>query len=178
MENIVVDKHTYGHEGIIIRHWGELAKLRIGKFCSIAENVTVFLGGNHRTDWVTTYPFPAFQEFWPLAASVEGHPSTNGDVVVGNDVWIGANSTIMSGVSIGDGAVIGAYSLVTKDVKPFEIVGGNPAKHIKFRFEGKIINQLLVIKWWNWDDERINELTPLLCSNNIERFISMSQPES
>lgn len=175
MDNLVVGKHTYGHEGIRVHHWGEDARLNIGKFCSIAEGVTVFLGGNHRTEWISTFPFPAFPEVWPVATKIKGHPATKGDVNVGNDVWLGANSTIMSGVNIGDGAVIGAYSLVTKDVGPYEIVGGNPAKNIKFRFKQEIINKLLEIKWWDWDDSVINEYTPLLCSDDITSFIDRYQ---
>lgn len=147
MENI----HTVIQ--ITLRQWGEGAQLKIGNFCSIASNITVLLGGNHRTDWVTTYPFGHCKNF-PDVAPVKGHPKTNGNVVIGNDVWIGSGATIMSGVTIGDGAVIAANSHVVKDVAPYSIVGGNPAKHIKFRFTEEQIKSLLQIQWWNWDNKK------------------------
>lgn len=166
-----VGRHTYGHEQITVRHWGEPAELRIGSFCSIADGIEVFLGGNHRVDWVTTYPFPAFAEQWETARNIAGHPDTNGDVVVGNDVWIGSNATIMSGVTIGDGAVIAANSCVTHDVPPYAIVGGNPALLLRNRFDARTVEQLLAIRWWDWSDERIAANAELLCSGDIERFL-------
>jgi acetyltransferase-like isoleucine patch superfamily enzyme len=167
-----VGEHTYGHEGIIIRSWGEGKKLIIGKFCSIALNVRVYLGGNHRTDWITTYPFGhvGIKKF--SENPVQGHPSTNGDVVVGNDVWIGDYATIMSGIKIGNGAVIAANSHVVKDVPVYSIVGGNPAKVIKYRFSQEQIEKLEKIQWWNWEDQKIKENVNLLCSNNIDEFIN------
>jgi virginiamycin A acetyltransferase len=101
-----------------------------------------------------------------------GHPSTKGDVIIGNDVWIGANVTIMSGVTIGDGAVIANNSHVVKNVEPYSLVGGNPAKLIKYRFTPEQIEKLLKIKWWYWDDKKINKFTPLLCNDNIDKFIN------
>jgi acetyltransferase-like isoleucine patch superfamily enzyme len=168
---VEVGRHTYGHEQISIRHWGEPADLRIGSFCSIADRVDVFLGGNHRPDWVTTYPFPAFPERWPDARGIEGVPATNGDVVIGNDVWIGSNATIMSGVTVGDGAVIGTDSCVTRDVAPYAIVGGNPARQLRLRFDPETIEKLLAIRWWDWSDERIAANARLLCDGDIERFL-------
>jgi acetyltransferase-like isoleucine patch superfamily enzyme len=146
-------------------------KLYIGNFCSIAEGVKILLGGNHRIDWVTTYPFGhrhtnIFNKFNGI-----GHPSTKGDVIIGNDVWIGEGAKIMSGVIIGDGAVIANDSHVVKNVEPYSIVGGNPAKFIKYRFESEQIEKLLKIQWWNWDDSKINEFTPLLCNEDIDKFI-------
>jgi acetyltransferase-like isoleucine patch superfamily enzyme len=169
---VKVGRHTYGHEQITIRHWGEPAELRIGSFCSIADRVEVFLGGNHRPDWVTTFPFPAFSERWPGAGGIEGVPSTNGDVVIGNDVWIGSNATIMSGVEVGDGAVVGTNSCVTRDVAPFAIVGGNPARQLRLRFDAETIQKLLALRWWNWSDERIVANMQFLCSGDIERFLA------
>ena len=98
------------------------------------------------------------------------HPKSNGDVIIGNDVWIGHESTIMSGVKIGDGAVIAANSVVVKDVEPYTIVGGNPAKVIKKRFSDDIINNLLELKWWDWSNEKINENLNILCSNNFDKL--------
>jgi len=161
-------KYTYGKP---IINWGKDAKLIVGKFCSIGNNVNIYLGGNHRSDWVTTYPFghihkDKFNKFNGL-----GHPSTKGDVIIGNDVWIGSNVTIMSGVNIGDGSVIANNSHVVKNIEPYSLVGGNPAKFIKYRFEKEQIEKLLEIKWWDWEDDKINNLTPLLCNNNIDEFI-------
>lgn len=152
-------------------HWGEKSTLKIGKFCSIADGVTIFLGGNHRIDWITTYPFNVLNNDFPNASSVIGHPSTKGDVIIGNDVWIGKGASIMSGVSVGDGAVIAANSTITKNVSPYEIVGGNPAKHIRFRFPDNTIQKLLQIKWWDWEIELINRKVKTLCASDVEEFI-------
>jgi acetyltransferase-like isoleucine patch superfamily enzyme len=161
---ITVGRYTYGLEKLTIHQWGEGAALKIGSFCSIASSVTIYLGGNHRVDWVSTYPFGhVFAEELGLPA-VEGHPSTNGDVVIGNDVWIGKGATIMSGVTIGNGAVISANSHVIKDVAPYEIVGGNPAKSVKRRFDDEVIDLLEQLAWWDQPLPRIKQLFPLLVS--------------
>ena len=102
----------------------------------------------------------------------KGHPKSNGDVIIGNDVWIGNNVTILSGITIGDGAVIGCNSHVVKDIEPYSIYGGNPAKLIKLRFTQEQINKLLKIKWWNWDDDKINSAISLLCNSNINLFLN------
>jgi chloramphenicol O-acetyltransferase type B len=173
-----VGRHTYGHESIEIRHWGEQATLTIGSFCSIADRVMVYLGGNHRVDWVTTYPFPAFSDRWETAREIEGHPATKGDVTVGSDVWIGSGATIMSGVTVGDGAAIAADCVVTKDVAPYAIVGGNPARLIRHRFTPEVVERLLEISWWEWSDERIAVAIPMLCDGDPERFIRFaSEPD-
>lgn len=162
-------RHSYGTAQVFT--WGEGACLTVGNFCSIAKGVKVFLGGNHRTDWVTTYPFGHINQNIFNSFNGAGHPSTNGDVVIGSDVWIGANATIMSGVTIGDGAVIANNSHVVKNVEPYSIVGGNPAMHIKYRFARDQINKLLEIKWWDWDDDKINQFAYLLCQADINKFI-------
>ena len=158
---------TYGFPKIL--SWGENTGLKIGKFCSIANNVTIFLGGEHRNDWVSTYPFNALLENYKY---IKGHPKSKGEVIVGNDVWIGRGAVILSGVKIGDGAVIGAYSLVSKDVKPYSIVGGNPANLIRYRFKKEIINAFLDIKWWDKELEEIAEIIPLLQSGNVSEIIN------
>ena len=124
-------KYTYGHTEINLMSWNSDSILIIGSFCSFADKIKIFLGGNHRTDWITTFPF--IHIFTDVFDKIEktDHPTSRGDVMIGNDVWIGYGSTIMSGVKIGDGAVIAAGSLVVKDVDPYTIVGGNPAKTIK-----------------------------------------------
>ena len=163
-------KYTYGSPNIA---WGNFgSKLIVGNFCSIAGNVNIYLGGNHRTDWITTYPFGHIHKNIFNGFNGEGHPATKGDVIIGNDVWIGDNATIMSGVTIGDGVVIANNSHVVKNVEPYSLVGGNPAKLIKYRFTQEQIQKLLEIKWWNWDDDKINKHVHLLCNNNIDNFIN------
>ena len=128
-------------------------------------------GGEHRVDWVTTYPFSAI---WPaVAGHIPGHPKTKGNVIIGNDVWIGMNVFILSGVTIGDGAVVGAGALVSKDVPPYAIVGGNPAKIIRYRFDPQTIKKLLSIAWWNWSDDEIIKAMPFLLSNDISSFVKL-----
>ena len=125
----------------------------------------------NRVDWVTTYPFGhIYQDVFDNYDGT-GHPSSKGNVIIGNDVWVGRNVTIISGCKIGDGAVIACNSHVVKDVEPYSIVGGNPAKHIKYRFTKDQIESLLKIKWWYWEDKKINENLPLLCNSDIDKFI-------
>ena len=117
-----IGRFTYGEPTVL--DYGD-ATLKVGSFCSISDGVKVLLGGNHRADWLTTYPFP---ELWPEAQGMPGHPATKGDVIIGHDVWIGLDALILSGVQVGDGAIIGARSVVTKSVAPYAIVAGNPAR--------------------------------------------------
>jgi acetyltransferase-like isoleucine patch superfamily enzyme len=146
--------------------------IEIGSFTSIAKNLKIFTGGSHRSDWITTYPFGHMYRDIFNGFSGEGHPHSKGPVIIGNDVWIGANVTIMSGVNIGDGAVIANNSHVVKDVEPYSMVGGNPAKFIKKRFSDEVINKLLQLKWWNFEDSEINEICHLLCSTNFDSLFS------
>ena len=162
-------KYTYGTPNVLWQ--SKDANLTIEKFCSIAANVNIYLGGNHRTDWVTTYPFGHIHQNTFNTFTGEGHPATKGNVIIGNDVWIGSNVTIMSGVTIGDGAVIANNSHVVKNVEPYCLVGGNPAKFIKYRFSKDQIKQLLQIRWWDWEDNKINKYISLLCNENIDDFI-------
>lgn len=158
---------TYGVPQVF--WWGEPVKLKIGRYCSIAKGVQIYLGGNHRTDWITTYPFSgrSLVGLFPEAANIKGHPASRGDIVIGNDVWIGSDAIILSGVRIGDGAVIGAGSVVTGDVAPYEIVGGNPARRLSLRFDDDTIDTLLAIRWWDWDEATVRQNIPLLMSADI-----------
>ncbi|MDH5358626.1 MAG: CatB-related O-acetyltransferase [Gammaproteobacteria bacterium] len=164
-----IGRGTYGIPRVRARDDG--ATLKIGSYTSIATDVEILLGGEHRIDWVTTYPFNVLSE---EGKGINGHPKTKGDVVIGSDVWIGTGSTILSGVTIGDGAVIGAKSVVVKDVPSYSIFAGNPASLIKTRFSHEIIRQLMDIKWWNWSDDEIRAAIPFLLSDDIQRFIDFS----
>lgn len=164
---IVCGKYSYGMESIRLCTWREQGKLRIGSFNSIAAEQRVFFGGNHRVDWLTTYPFGhQFLAESPKGSvhGLQGHPATKGDVEIKNDVWIGAGCTIMSGVTIGNGSVLAAGSMVTKDVPAYSIVGGNPAKILRYRFSDEMIRELLDLAWWDLDDTIINEIVPMLQS--------------
>ena len=166
-----IGRGSYGH--LRVRHKNDVAKLRIGAFCSFAAGVQVFLGGEHRTDWVTTFPFPAF---WKnIGSDHDGWAKTRGDVIIGNDVWIGTEAMVMSGVSIGNGAVVGARAVVTKDVPAYAIVAGIPAKVVRMRFEAPVIARLEAVAWWDWDDERIASLLPLLLSGDVEAFLDVAE---
>jgi virginiamycin A acetyltransferase len=143
-------------------------KLIIGKFCMIASDVKFIMNGaNHLTTAISSFPFAVFGEDWKNAMDGKEYPN-KGDTEIGNDVWIGFNSIIMPGIKIGDGAIIGANSTVTKSVEPYSIVGGNPAKEIKKRFSKERIELLLKIKWWNWEIEKITANVQNLTSENIE----------
>ncbi|CAB4862193.1 unannotated protein [freshwater metagenome] len=168
-----IGRGTYGTPRI--RSWQEGPTVRIGAFCSIAKGSQIFIGGEHRVDWVTTYPFSVF---WPEARHITGHPRIRGDVNIGNDVWIGSDAMIMSGVTIGDGAVIGAAAVVARDVPPYAIVVGNPGVVVRKRFSDDIIARLLDLKWWDWDDERIKRHLPLMLANDPEGFLAAAEAES
>jgi acetyltransferase-like isoleucine patch superfamily enzyme len=161
-ENVSVGDFTYGRPEVL--SWGEGSKLKIGKFCSIADRVKIMLGGEHRGDWISTYPFNILLYEYNF---ITDSPISKGDVVIGNDVWIGMNATIMSGVHIGNGAIIGAEALITKDVPDYAIAGGNPFRIIKYRFSEDIIKKLLEIVWWDWNTKVLPDIIPILQSNNI-----------
>ncbi len=171
-KNFKIGDYTYGSPELspLIVSNSTFSYLEIGKFCSFGYNVMIFLGGNHRTDWVTTYPFCAF---FDEASHLEQFSQLDGKVYIGNDVWIGEGATIMAGVKIGNGAVIGTKSVVTKDVEAYTIVAGNPAKVIRKRFDDYIINKLEIIQWWEWDISKILEYQDLLLNENILKFIQV-----
>ncbi len=162
-ENVEIGDFSYGYPDI--QQYG--GKLKIGKFCSFAPNVKIMLGGEHRTDWCTTYPFNALM---PEFSYIDGHPFSKGDITIGNDVWIGSDVTILSGVTIGDGSVIAANACVTQNVEPYTIVGGIPAKPIKKRFCDEEIKRLLRIRWWDWKWEEIWQVIPVLQSNSLNEL--------
>jgi acetyltransferase-like isoleucine patch superfamily enzyme len=165
-----IGRGTYGNPAIL--SWNEGASLSIGNFCSIAGGVKIFLGGEHRSDWVTTYPFNVL---WPSASSISGHPKTKGNVTIGSDVWIAAEAVILSGVTVGHGAVIGTHAVVTKDVPPYAVVVGNPGRVVKYRFEQNIIERLLNVAWWNWSDDVIENKISYLLSTDIISFLDYTE---
>ena len=163
-------RYTYGNPEICWTNDG--AALTVKNFTSIAKDVKIYLGNGfgHDTSFVSTYPFSYIHKStFPNVKNCSRN--TRGDVVIGNDVWIGENVIIMSGVEIGDGAVIANNSHVVKDVAPYSIAGGNPCKHIKYRFSPEQIEKLLEIKWWDWEDDKINYYLPLICSPSMEEFL-------
>lgn len=165
----IFGRYTYGKPKVVCTTNG--FSVSFGNFCSISNDVTIYLGGNHRTDWVTTYPFGHIHQGIFNSFNGKGHPRSNGNVTIGNDVWICENVIIMSGVKIGDGAVIANNSHVVKDVEPYTIVGGNPAKFIKYRFSKEQIEKLLKLQWWNLPDAKINKILPLLCQSDVDKLI-------
>lgn len=181
--NIIVGDYTYyddpdgaeNFEKHVTHHYdfnGD--KLIIGKFCAIAKGVEFIMNGaNHRMCSVTTYPFNIFGNGWEKATPKLEELPLKGDTVVGNDVWIGQNVTILPGVHIGDGAIVGANSVVTKTVLPYSVVGGNPAKLIRKRFDDETIEFLLKLKWWDWPVEKIFKNLEILCSGDISKIKSL-----
>jgi acetyltransferase-like isoleucine patch superfamily enzyme len=163
-----IGKHTYGCP-TVQAYRGSERKVSIGPYCSIGPDVTIITGGIHPTDWVSTYPFRAK---WILPGAFEdGMPKSNGNVRIGADVWIGSQVTILSGVNVGHGAVIATGSVVAKDVPPYALVGGVPARVIRYRFSPEQIRTLLDIKWWEWSEIKIKEAVPLLSSGRIDEFL-------
>lgn len=146
-------------------------RLIIGSFCSIGSGAAFIMAGNqgHRNDWVSTFPFYWMPEVAAFAGARNGYEPA-GDTEIGNDVWIGSEAVIMPGVKIGDGAVIGTRALVARDIEPYAVIGGNPAKVIRKRFDDRTIAMLLEMKWWDWPDERLKGAMSLLTSGNVEEL--------
>ncbi len=173
--NIVVGDYTYYDDPRGPEHFEENVlyhfdfnndRLQIGRYCSIAAEVRFIMnGGNHPTTWLTTYPFPIFGQGWESATPLAW--PNRGDTVVGNDVWIGYGAVIMPGIQIGDGAIIATASVVTKDVPPYAVVGGNPATILRYRFDDATIARLLSVRWWNWDMAKVTKHVGALCSGDV-----------
>ena len=170
--DFVNDPRDFEKNNVLYHYKINRDKLKIGKFCSIACGTKfLFNSANHTLGSLSTYSFPIFFEEWELdPKNVADAWDNKGDIVVGNDVWIGFEAVILSGVKIGDGAIIGARAVVTKDVEPYTIVGGVPARPIRKRFDDKTIEELLRIRWWDQDAEKIKENLPAIMSGDIKKL--------
>ena len=172
--NIIVGDFTYfgddDFESSVTHHYDFIGdKLIIGKFCQIASGVKFIMNGaNHQINAVSAYPFYIFEGWDQETPSLSKMP-IKGDTIIGNDVWIGQNATILPGVHIGDGAIIGLNSVVTKNIEPYTIAAGNPAKVIRKRFDDELIKLMLKLKWWDKSIKEINDLIPILTDNNLEK---------
>lgn len=171
-----IDGNIYNFEKNVIYHYDFLGdKLIIGKFCQIASCVRFLMNGIfHMIDSISTFPFSIFSNYISQNFSKKIHYPNKGDTVIGNDVWIGYNATFMPGVHVGDGAIIGANANITKNVPPYSIVGGNPAKLIRYRFNENETRDLLEIKWWDWDIEKILENVDVIMSSNVNKLRSLA----
>lgn len=173
-KNIIVGDFTYiadsEFENHVTHHYDfNNDKLIIGKFCQIASGVEFIMNGaNHQMNAVSTFPFYTLEGWNQDVPSINDMP-VKGNTVIGNDVWIGQNATILPGVHIGDGAIIGANSVVGSDIEPYAVVVGNPARTIRKRFDNELIEIMEKLKWWDKSVEEINDLIPLLTSSDLEK---------
>lgn len=181
--NIVVGDYTYyddpedsaGFERNVLYHFPFIGdKLIIGRFCAIARGVRFIMNGaNHQVDGISTYPFFIFGNGWETVTPTPGKLPYKGDTIVGNDVWIGYQALVMPGVRIGDGAIVAAGAVVTADVPPYTIVGGNPARPVKKRFSEDQIGRLLEIAWWDWPIDLVTQHLPLIVEGNVEALAAV-----
>lgn len=179
--NIIVGDYTYYDDFENVENFEQNVKyhfdftgdkLIIGKFSMIASGVKFIMNGaNHLTSGLSTYPFSIFGNGWENAMENKSFPN-KGDLIIGNDVWIGHNATLMAGITVGDGAIIATNSTVVKDVPPYAIIGGNPANVIRHRFSEETISKLLEIKWWDWDIEKITKNVQHLTSGDVDKLLS------
>jgi acetyltransferase-like isoleucine patch superfamily enzyme len=158
----------------IVKFKGDTGRVIIGNFASIAADAEFFVGGLHRTEWVSLYGLRAMLEL--PGAHEDGFTHGRGDIVVGSDTWLTMGCTVMSGVTIGDGAVVGTKAVVTKDVRPYAIVGGNPAREVRRRFSDEQVEALLRIRWWDWPTELVQERVDLLSNADVDGFIARFDP--
>ena len=176
-DKVEIGDFTYGDP--LVLSWGEEnARLKIGKFCSIGANVQIYLGGNHHTDWMTTYPFNVLlKDQYP---GIDGEvAATKGDVIIGNDVWIANNVVILSGVTIGDGAVIANSAVVTRDVLPYQVVVGNPGTSRtmvkRYRIQPAEAVKIWKLSWWDWPLEKIAAAIPMLTADDVDALVKFDK---
>lgn len=173
---VIIGPHSYVFGGAnVMAYRGDdaSAQVLIGSYSSIAEGTQFLLGGGHRVDWVSTFPFRIALGL--PGAYVDGHPASNGNIVIGSDVWVGKDAKILGGVTIGHGAVIGAGAVVARDVAPYDIVVGNPARVLRSRVTPQQRTALLRLCWWDWPDGTVRDFADILSSTRIDEFISAAQ---
>ena len=175
--DFVADPLLFEKNNVLYHYPIHRERLIIGKFCSIACGTKfLFNCANHTLKSLSTYTFPLFYEEWELEKSnITTAWDNKGDIVIGNDVWIGYEAVIMAGVHIGDGAIIAARAVVTKDVPPYTIVGGTPAKEIRKRFDAEVIQQLLILKWWNWSTDKIRQYLPYIAEGKMDELLTRNK---
>ena len=175
--DFVADPLLFEKNNVLYHYPIHREKLIIGKFCSIACGAKfLFNCANHTLKSLSTYTFPLFYKEWELEKSnITTAWDNKGDIVIGNDVWIGYEAVIMAGVHIGDGAIIAARAVVTKDVPPYTIVGGTPAKEIRKRFDAEVIEQLLILKWWDWSTDKIHQCLPYIAEGKLDELLAMKK---
>ena len=173
--DFVADPLLFEKNNVLYHYPIHREKLIIGKFCSIACGTKfLFNCANHTLKSLSTYTFPLFYEEWELEKSnITTAWDNKGDIVIGNDVWIGYEAVIMAGVHIGDGAIIAARAVVTKDVPPYTIVGSTPAKEIRKRFDAEVIQQLLILKWWDWSTDEIRQCLPYIAEGKLNELLAI-----
>lgn len=175
--DFVADPLLFEKNNVLYHYPIHNERLIIGKFCSIACGTKfLFNCANHTLRSLSTYTFPLFYEEWELEKSnITTAWDNKGDIVIGNDVWIGYEAVIMAGVHIGDGAIIAARAVVTKDVPPYIIVGGTPAKEIRKRFDAEVIQQLLMLKWWDWSTDKIRQYLPYITEGKVNELLTIKK---
>ena len=175
--DFVADPLLFEKNNVLYHYPIHRERLIIGKFCSIACGTKfLFNCANHTLKSLSTYTFPLFYEEWELEKSnITTAWDNKGDIVIGNDVWIGYEAVIMAGVHIGDGAIIAARAVVTKDVPPYTIVGGTPAKEIRKRFDAEVIEQLLIQKWWDWSTDKIHQCLPYIAEGKMDELLTRNK---
>ena len=175
--DFIADPLLFEKNNVLYHYPIHREKLIIGKFCSIACGTKfLFNCANHTLKSLSTYTFPLFYEEWELEKSnITTAWDNKGNIVIGNDVWIGYEAVIMAGVHIGDGAIIAARAVVTKDVPPYTIVGGTPAKEIRKRFDTEVIQQLLKLKWWDWSTDKIHQCLPYIAEGKLDELLAMKK---
>ena len=175
--DFVADPLLFEKNNVLYHYPIHRERLIIGKFCSIACGTKfLFNCANHTLKSLSTYTFPLFYEEWELEKSnITTAWDNKGDIIIDNDVWIGYEAVILSGVTIGDGAIIGTRAVVTKDVPPYTIVGGTPAKEIRKRFDAEVIQQLLILKWWNWSTDKIRQCLPYIAEGKMDELLTRNK---
>ena len=175
--DFIADPLLFEKNNVLYHYPIHREKLIIGKFCSIACGTKfLFNCANHTLKSLSTYTFPLFYEEWELEKSnITTAWDNKGNIVIGNDVWIGYEAVIMAGVHIGDGAIIAARAVVTKDVPPYTIVVGTPAKEIRKRFDAEVIEQLLIQKWWDWSTDKIHQCLPYIAEGKLDELLAMKK---